>query len=114
MYSLSIALGDITFVLHFKHADTATIADGKIKNPGVNAPGASVEITDDFGQKFRGALAHIHGSFLEDCAVATKIRADRWIAEQIEQVRAQQTLMNDPKMKAFGALNGGMPSVLRS
>lgn len=106
MHVLSIAIGSAQWSLHFKTAEAAQSAQKKI-NPGVNAPGAAVEITDDFGQLFRGAHQHVHGMMVEDFDVANNIRGERWISEQREQAKAMSKAANDPQLKAIHTLNGG-------
>ena len=110
MHVLTISFGPTCtqVPMHFKSEESAESAMTRVKNPGANAPGAIVEIVDDFGQKFRGALMHVHGLFLEDVDVATKLRAERWMSEQRAAVKAQSSLAKDPALRAMAQLNGGM------
>lgn len=112
MFNLSISFGPAggMFVLVFKTAEAAEAAYAKVRNPGVIAPGAVVEISDNFGHNVRIALSQIHGAMIEDVDAALKLRADRWVAEQKAQAKAMQSVQNDPQMKAMAMLGpGGMP-----
>ena len=106
MHVLSIAVGNAQWALHFKSAETAAAARDKI-NPGINAPGAQVNLVDDYGQTCRLALQHVHGAMLEDLEVSNGIRAEKWIYEQREQAKAMSRAANDPQLKAIHTLNGG-------
>ena len=110
MHVITISFGpnSTQVPLHFDSVENAEAAMATVKSPGANAPGAVVEIVDDFGQKFRGALMHVHGLFLEDVDVATKLRAERWMSEQRAAVKAQSSLAKDPALRAMAQLNGGM------
>lgn len=93
MFSLSIALGSITWQLLYNKEEDANKAYDEL------AVCDTIVLIDDFGQRFRAERTDVHGCLLEDMDKSALARIELGLHNMRMQIKGGQMADNDPAIK---------------
>ena len=102
MFCLNIALGNTSWRLLFKDADTAKVAFTILDSR--NDP--DIKIEDDFGQTLVAHVDSMHGLMLEDLDKTKMAHVEMALHQERTKVLAQNMAQTDPALKAASARQG--------
>jgi len=106
MFSLTLALGNVSWRLLYKEEEKAQQAFALTRH----RDGSITFLEDDFGQKIHYPLASFTGSLLEDLEKTKMAHVELGLHQARVQAAAQKAAQADPGLRANAMMNG--PSVL--
>lgn len=105
MFSVNVALGNVSWALVFNDEESATKAFNDLRN--TTGTETFVDIFDDYGQKFHADGKNIQGVMFEDWNKTKLGHIERAIHSQRTQVEANKRWSRDPAAQAAGLVQGG-------
>lgn len=109
MFSVNVAIGNVSWALVYNDEESATTVYQKLKNPGY------IEVSDDYGQTLCVLPEDIKGVMLEDWNKTKLGHVERALHLQRTQAEAQKRWERDPAAQTrslgLNQAGGQMPFV---
>lgn len=104
MFSVNVALGNVSWALVFNDEETAKVVFDKLN---ALASEEGIRIHDDYGQQLFIWGCRIHAVMFEDWNKTKLGHIERAIHSQRTQVEANKRWSRDPAAQAAGLVQGG-------